>query len=123
MPVNTDRSDEIYVGGTSVVAVPQFAVVSAADSGDNTLVAAVTGKQIKVHNIVLIVPSAVSIYFKSGSTAIGGNSSTPLAIGANGGFAPGEAKLGHFTTAAGEALVLNLSSAVSVGGWIVYTEV
>lgn len=96
------------------------AVVSAASSGDNTLVvAAGANKKIRVKNIVLIASGTVTVTFKSGSTAVTG--AMPLADQV--GFAPGEAEDGHFETTANAALVLNLSGAVGVYGWLVYAVV
>jgi hypothetical protein len=44
-------------------------------------------------------------------------------FGANGGVAAAYCPVGHFETAAGEALNINLSGAVAVGGHVVYVEV
>lgn len=123
MPVSTFQSNEVTAGSTPVQ--PKFAKISAASSGENVLVAAVTDKKIRVHNIVLVAGAAVTVYFKDAAsgTAIAGDGTNGIALDANGGFAPGEAILGHFQTATGGALVLNLSGAISVGGWVVYTEV
>lgn len=99
-----------------------YAAISASSSGDNTIVAAVTGKKIRVQNYTILAAGAVSITWKSGSTAISG--AMPLA--ANGGMAPSAGTAtatgldGVLQTAGGEALVLNLSAAVAVGGHIRY---
>lgn len=101
----------------------KFAAISASSSGDNTVVAAVANRKIKVLNYAAIAASDVSVTWKSGSsTSISGAIPFP----ANGGLAPvggpntpvGMVPL--FETATGEALVMNLSSAVLVAGHLAY---
>ena len=101
----------------------KFAAISASSSGDNTVVAAVTGKKIRVLNYTAIAAGSVSITWKSGaSTSLSG--AMPLA--ANGGAAPSagaQTPIGQiplFETAQGEALVLGLSGAVLVAGHLTY---
>jgi hypothetical protein len=100
---------------------PIYIAIDHASSGDNTLVAAVTGKKIRVHNVVLVAGGTVNVRFESaaGGTALTGQ----IQLTAQAGFAPGEAFLGHFQTAAGELLNLELSGAISVDGWLVYSLV
>lgn len=91
-----------------------------ASNGDNTLVAAVTGKKIRVLSIVLISTGAVTVRFESGAsgTALSGQ----MALAANVGFSSGYSPVGHFETAAGELLNLELSGATSVDGFLTYLE-
>lgn len=99
-----------------------FATISTSASGDTTLVAAQPGRKIRVVSYTVIAAGAVSVKFKSGSTDITG----AMALAANGGAAPSGAGLapsgfaGLFETASGEALVINLSAAVAVGGHLTY---
>lgn len=96
----------------------KFAPVDASASGDNTLVAAVTGSALRVLSITLVAVGAVTATLKSGaSTARSGG--MPLA--ANGGLTA-QAPQGLVETASGEALVLGLSAAVAVGGMVSYVE-
>jgi hypothetical protein len=97
------------------------AVIDHATSGDNTLVAAVTGKKIRVLSCVLISNGTCSIRFESGAggTALTGQ----MNLVANVGFSTGYSPVGHFETAAGELLNLEISAAVSVDGWLAYIEV
>lgn len=99
-------------GGTSLTA--KYAVISTSASGDTTLVAAVSGKRIKVVEFALTRAAAVNMKFRSATTDITG-------LFYNG-AAPGFNPLGHFRTAVGELLAINLSAAVGVGGYIVYVE-
>lgn len=92
-----------------------------AASGNNTLVSAVTGYKIRVHNLVLVASGTTTVRFQTGAggTALTGD----MALVANVGFAPGFDPTGHFETAAGQLLNLSLSAAVSVDGWLTYSLV
>src|SRR5687768_9803 len=83
------------------------AVIDHATSGDNTLVAAVTGKRIRVLDIVLISAGTMTVRFESGAsgTALTGQ----MSVAAGTGFAPGFSPVGHFETAAGALLNMELS--------------
>lgn len=111
------QTDALMSGTTTLT--PKFAVVSASAAGDNTVVAAVASKKIRVISYVLVAAGAVTAKWRSGTTDISG----PLAFAANGGAAPGYNPFGFFETASGAALNLNLSAAVTVGGHITYVEV
>ena len=97
-------------------------VIDHATSGDNSIVAAVTGKRIKVLGLVMVAAGAVTARFESaaGGTALTGQMSlitgTPIVL-------PLDLEVGHFETAAGAALNLELSGAVSVDGVLTYVEV
>ena len=98
------------------------AAVSAASSGDNTLVAAVTGKKIKVLGLVLVGAGAVDVRLESGA---GGTALTGvMSLTANGDlkivFPMSEPGYHWVETAAGALLNLELSGAVQVSGCLVY---
>jgi len=94
------------------------AQISAASIGDNTVVAAIPGKRIKVIGYALVSTSANTIRWKSGAAA---NLSGAMALAANGGLSsPSDKNTVEFETAVGEALVLNLTGATNVGGHVVY---
>jgi len=99
----------------------QRAAISVATSGDNTLVAAVAGKKIKVLSVKLIVSGAVDLCFESGA---GGEALTgvmSMAQDGNGFVLPATQPGFHwFETAAGQALNLDLSDAVQVSGCLSY---
>jgi hypothetical protein len=95
---------------------PQYAVISASSSGDNAIVAAVTGKRIRVLSYLLVANAAVNAKWRSATTDVTGL----LYLAANGGAACAFEGLGCFQTAVGEALNLNLSGAVAVGGHCTY---
>lgn len=95
------------------------ATIAASSSGANTLVAAVTGKKIKIINFIISASGAVNFKFQSHVTptditglfylAAAGSS-----IGASNDF------VGWGATLVGEALDINLSGAVAVGGVLHY---
>jgi len=95
----------------------KFAKISAADSGTNTIVAAVSGQKIKVCSYVIVAAGAVNAKWMSGASDLSGL----LTLGTNSGVscpAAGEAVL--LETVAGSALILNLSGSVLVGGHLTY---
>lgn len=109
-----------YCGGQYTAPI-KFAPISAASSGDNTLVAAVAGKKIRVIFYTMIAAAAVDVRFESGAggTALTGVMNLPAA---GNGAAPSCGIYGCFETAAGALLNLELSGAVSVGGHLTYVE-
>lgn len=115
------RTDEIGCGGTAGL-VPKFAVIDAATSGDNTIVAAVTGKKIRVlAGSLTMTGTAVTIRFES---AASGTALTGQMTPAQGQTIPLPfCPVGHFETIAGQLLNLELGGAQSVDGWLVYVEV
>ncbi len=99
------------------------AVISGATSGNNTVIAAVADKKIKVLSVFLIAATAVTVRFESGAdgTALTG----VMSVGANGGFvlpAPADPTNHWFETAANELLNMELGGAVQVSGAITYYE-
>lgn len=106
-------------GATSLI--PKFAIIDAALSPDNTIVALVASKKIRVLSYSFIASGAVTARFESdtGGTALTGQ----MQIGANGKASAEFNPLGHFETVAGELLNLELSGATSVDGHLTYVEV
>ncbi len=97
------------------------AVIDCASSGDNTIVAAVTGKIIRVYQLVVVSAGTVTTRWESGAsgTALTGQ----MSLVANSGYAPPFNPFGHFETAEGALLNLELSAAESVDGWLLYAEI
>ena len=106
------------ISNTGYGVVPKYAKIDVASAGDNTIVAAVTGKKIRVLQYALVVAAETTVIWKSGTTAITGD----MTFAANGGISTPFSPIGLFETAAGEALVLNLSASNPVSGHLVYTE-
>ena len=120
---SSEETNTIYSGTTALT--PKFAAIAAATSGDNTLVSAVTGKKIRVLVLTGVLSAATNIYFTSGAagTVIFGGSTNKMNFAANSGLTLGFNPVGWFETAAGAALVVNLSAANSFSGGLVYLEV
>ena len=91
--------------------------ISDANSGDNTILSAVSGLRIKVYAIHFNVTGTVNMKWLSGSTDLTGDMNFQAREGYTAAVNPPAILL---QTAAGEALILNLSGAVAVDGWIAY---
>lgn len=104
-----------------VALTPKFAIIDAATLGDNTVVAAVAGKKIRVCSLFVVAAAAVVVRFESGAagTALTGQ----MNLAANGGFVLPFNPFGWFETAAATLLNLELGGAVSVDGGLQYVEV
>jgi hypothetical protein len=108
--------------GTLRVAVatagtPKFATLQLSATGE--VVAAVSGKKIRVLAARLSAAGTVNTKWQSASTDKTGLSYFVANSYAELSYSP----VGWFETVAGEALNLNLSASIAVGGMIVYVEV
>ena len=94
------------------------AAIDVASSGDNTLVAAVSGKKICVIGVVAVAAGAVVARFEDGAggTALSGQ----MTLAANGGFVLPQGHDCWFKTSDNTLLNLELDSAVSVDGVLNY---
>lgn len=108
---------------------PKRAVLSFAASGDNTLVAAVAAKKIRVLAMAIFARGTVDIYFTDGAAGTGvfADSTNPVPLDKTGALGAGGFVLNHnpdgwFETTANTALVANLSGAIGCGGGMVYIE-
>ena len=121
MGLVNSHSGYINVPGLTQPAQVKYAVINAAGSGDNTIVAAVTGKKIRVISLFYMAAGTVNVRFESGAggTALTGQmehtAQTGIVLGTN--------EDGWFETAAGSLLNLELSGAISVDGSLSYLEV
>ena len=85
-----------------------------------TLVAAVSGKEIVLLSVIAIATTATTIMFSSNATA----KSPTFPVGATSGFAmQGRVPYGLCKTAEGEALRVTLGGTVNTGVWFTYLEV
>ena len=116
-PVGTE-SNPLYVAPVSPVEV-KSALISEASSGSNLLVAAVTGKRIQVISGFAIASGTVIVQFLSAATPLSGT----MDLASSGGFVLPYNPDGWFETAVGEALNINLSGAVNLGGALKYREI
>jgi hypothetical protein len=99
----------------------KYAIIDAASSGDNTLLAAVASRKIRVLSAFLVSSGSVNVRFESGAagTALTGQ----MNLVANTGFVLPYTPHGWFETAVNTLLNLELSAAVSVDGSFTYVEV
>ena len=112
-------NDEYYSGATALTV--KWATVAASTSGNNTIVAAVSGKKIRVLQAELVANGTVNVKWQSGAS---GTDKTGLAyMVVNSGYVLPYSPIGWFETAASTLLNLNLSAAIAVGGVIAYVEV
>lgn len=98
----------------------KFAAISGATSGNNTLVAAVTGKKIRVISMVAIPTAAVGFRLESaaGGTALTG----VIELTATGIVLPHNPS-GWLETVAAQLLNMELDAATQVSGMLSYQEV
>lgn len=104
----------------SVRSEVQHAAIAAATAGDNTLVAAVTGKRIRVHALVLVASggaNTAALESAAGGTALTGD----MDIADNGQLILPYNPAGWCQTVAGELLNLELAAATAVAGVLVYS--
>lgn len=117
--------DSLYQGATALAV--KYANIDVTSSGDNAIVAAVSGKTLKVISVFLAASGAVDVYFNDGTAnLLGGTRKVKLdntgAAGA-GGFALQNNPTGWFKTAGtNRPINLNLSGAVGVAGCLAYVE-
>lgn len=99
----------------------KYAVIDVATSGNNTLVAAVASRKIRVLSAFMVASAAVTVRFQSGAagTALSGQ----MVLAANSGFVLPYNPHGWSETAVNTLLNLELSAAVSVDGMLTYAEV
>ena len=108
----------LYNGTTAVT--PQYAAITASSSGATTIVSAVAGKKVYILRWSLSSNGNVNVNWQSHTTtttATGLHYLTQFAS-AGGAYCPA----GIFATAIGEALDLNLSASVAVGGELTYVQ-
>lgn len=94
----------------------QYATIDISTATTTTLVAAITGHQIRVVSLFLRSDDVNTVQFLSDTTAIGG---TMRLIDADQ-IKLNESENGHFETSTGEALKLSTSNAKQVSGWLAY---
>jgi len=111
-------TDVMFAGTTALT--PKFAQIAVSSSGDNSIVASVTSKKIRVLALKIVGNGAVNVKWRSATTDITGLSY--FAAAGDGEVLPFN-PLGWFETAVTSALQVNLSAAVAVGGHLTYIEV
>lgn len=92
------------------------AVINASSSGDNTIIAAVTGRAINIWQLSYTTAGAVSITYKAGSTALSG----AYVYSGNGSDFRPYTGAPWFYIPPNTAFVINLSGAVGIAGTVQY---
>lgn len=113
---------DVMMSDTTAI-TPKFAVISAASAGDNTIVAAVAGKKIRVLSYTLVNNHTAVQTCRWESGAAGTAVSGHMIFGANGGATPAFNPCGLFETGVNTLLNLELAGATAVGGHLTYIEV
>lgn len=117
-----DDSSTIYNGTTALT--PKFVKISTTDTGDNTVLALVADKKIRVLSYTIVSAGTVSCTWMSdvvGGTQVALTGAMPLV--ANTGVHAAYCPVGHFETVSAKALVLTKSADVDVFGHLTYVEV
>jgi hypothetical protein len=102
--------------GSTVVAAKFVALSGVGNAAAQAVVAAVTGRKIRVLQYVLTTGAAANVQWASAATALSGNMTSA-------GVAPistGLVDCGLFETAAGEALNIVVSNGIAWTGHLVY---
>jgi hypothetical protein len=102
---------------------PKDANVRFSASGDNTLVAAPTGTNMFIHALILNPAAAVTVKIKLGARQVGGDIDLIANQSFNVSDLSGMDGLGFYECKSGEAFIVNLSSAVSVTGYVKYSYI
>lgn len=97
---------------------PSVAVIDISTSGDNTIITGTATKKIRIYSLVFVSEGTVSITLKDGATAISGAMAFSANMGFSENFWPAP-----ITLSSGNAFVINLSAAVAVRGFVIYTQV
>lgn len=97
----------------------KYALISTSSPNNTQVVAAVSGKRIRVVAYAVVASGTVNVQFRSGDNT---NLTGSMRLVEAGGIAHAFDG-GLFQTAVGEALHINLSAPVAVGGYVVYEEV
>ncbi len=116
------QSDVIAVAGAD--AIPKFANIAVASSGDNTIISAVASNKLRVVAAFMIAAGDVNAYFVDGAnTAICGDGTNGMDLTSNSGFVLPFNPAGWFETASNQTLDLNLSGAIRVAGCLTYIQI
>ena len=94
------------------------AAISVTSAGDSTIIAAVAGMKIRVVSLFIVSSGGTaSLKFQSSTTT---DLMGPIVVEDQSKFDLDINEYGHFNTAAGEALSLNVSNKITLGGAITY---
>lgn len=115
MPTNAGHGLLVDVVGSTF---SELAVDFSA-SGDNTVIAGVVNKTIRVFRMFFVCSAATSITIKNGA---GTNLTGAMAMSANGGFTLDFQNEAWFHTSASNAFILNQTGTAQVSGRVYYQQ-
>jgi hypothetical protein len=98
----------------------RHAAFTVSSTGDNDLIAAVTGKKIRVYELQYFSDGTTSVKLKDGASTDLTKNMPVVANGSNGFANNGYA---HFETAPGNAFVINQSGTANLSGYVKYVLV
>jgi hypothetical protein len=115
----------VYHGSDKIVtengsSQPKDSVISVSTNGANQVLAATSGKTVRVLSYVIVATTAVAVTWESSGGTV---KSGAMPLGANGIISADFTPVGHFDTVQGEGLTLFLSSGVQVSGHLKYVLV
>lgn len=95
--------------------------ISFSNTGDNTVVAAVAGKSVRVFRIFFVCSAATNVTIKDGA---GTNLTGAMSMGANGGFTLDymDGSEPWFFTSSGNAFIINQSGTAQISGTVFYQQ-
>jgi hypothetical protein len=127
IPTALTSQGGLNVGGSALDIVARNptqikrAPISVAASGDNPVIAGVTGQKVKVLGMTLVANGDVNVLIKSGTTNLSG--SIPMASKGNGFVLPQNFVGYHWLEGVDAGnLVINLSAAIAVTGFLLYAQ-
>ncbi len=115
----TDDSASIIMPVASTQGQLQSAAISFSGSGANVVIAAISGKVVRVYRLFLVVGGATNLTMQDTSASA---FSGALPMTANGAITLDFESEPWFTTAAGNGFAMNSSSGVQVSGTVYYTQ-
>lgn len=116
----TDTITALKDGDSNAGLTVYYVPISALGSGNTEIIASVSNMKLRVLSYVIMSDGTVDVKWRSANTDITGAFPLIANTGASSGYNPN----GHFQTARGEALNLNLSVAgVSIKGHVMAVEI
>ena len=109
-------------GNSATILTPQYIAIVASSSGPTTIVTATAGKKVRVLAAKITANGAVNVKWQSHTAPTDLTGFSYYASAGDGEVLPFN-PIGWFETHVGEALDINLSGAVAVGGHLTYIEV
>jgi len=95
------------------------AAINASSTGDNTIVSAVSGKNVLVFKIFFVSSAATTVTFKDGTST---NLTGAVTLAAGGSFVLDLDSEPWFTTTAGNAFIINQSGTAQLSGRAYYKQ-